>query len=751
MTRRMRALATAVIMAALVGGLTAPAVAAAPDSARPPRDGATGLDAPDRVKVIVTFRAKPGARELKLLRESGARIRHVYRIIPGAAVEIPAGALAALKRNRLVRAVETDHRLTAFDHAAATGDPELEAAWGVEHIGAGTVHAAPTGNRGAGVRVAVVDTGIACTHPDLAANCGGGYDFFANLPFPGGIPFDDHGHGTHVAGTIAALRNGVGVVGVAPEAQVVALKVLGADGSGDYSGLIAALDWAAQPANDIDIVNMSLGGTEASAALEQAVRNASAAGLVLVAASGNVNPFDIWQLLYGCPVAYPARYPEVLATTFTDGNNALTGYSCTGPEVDFGSPGDNITSTLPSVNCAFCSPTGYGAASGTSMASPHLAGSVALLLAAGIADQDGNGRQDEARDRLCATADVGFGVLATPIPTTDPRYPTYFGCGIPNADEAVLGLAPPPPPPANAPPTAVADAATTSEDASVLIDVRANDSDLDGDALTLTAVTQPANGTAAIESGSVRYTPSANWYGTDAFDYTVSDGRGGSATAAVTVTVSSVNDLPTAQAGSGSTLAGTALPITLRGSDVESCATLAFEIVDGPTHGGLVAVGTTTCSAGVSSATLTYTPGAGYSGPDSFTFRTRDGDGAASAVATVSITVSLLPEIHVADLDATRSRIDSRRWRVDITVTVQSGMASVEGARVTFTYKGTYSGTLACTTGAAGMCTIGGTARGKTVTFTVSGVSASGFVYDATRNGDPDGDSTGTKITVARP
>lgn len=122
-----------------------------------------------------------------------------------------------------------------------------------------------------------------------------------------------------------------------------------------------------------------------------------------------------------------------------------------------------------------------------------------------------------------------------------------------------------------------------------------------------------------------------------------------------------------------------------------------------------------------------------------------------SAVATVSITVSLLPEIHVADLDATRSRIDNRRWRVDVTVTVQSGATSVAGASVTFTYKGTYSGTVACTTDAAGTCTIGGTAQGKTVTFTVSGVSASGHIYDATRNGDLDGDSNGTKIAIARP
>src|SRR6185436_20067907 len=109
-------------------------------------------------------------------------------------------------------------------------------------------------------------------------------------------------------------------------------------------------------------------------------------GLLMVAASGNVNPGNINELLNGCAVVYPAAYPQVLSTTFTNGSNALTGYSCTGPEVDFASPGDQIFSTVPIGPCQVCDPHGYMALSGTSMASPHLAGTVALMLDAGVTD-----------------------------------------------------------------------------------------------------------------------------------------------------------------------------------------------------------------------------------------------------------------------------------------------------------------------------------------------------------------------------
>jgi subtilisin len=505
--------------------------------------GATiGAPAPERgrgagelVRVIVNFGGRPGAPGVARIRELGGLVHHRYQLINSVAASVPAPGLAALRASPRVRSVELDGQLVAFDHGPATGDAELEAAWGVEHIGAGQVHAA--GVTGAGVKVGVIDTGIDYSHPDLDGAYAGGWDFYNN----DADPRDDHGHGTHVAGTIAAEANGQGVVGVAPEARLYAYKVLGADGSGDYSHLIAALERAAL-VDGVDVVNMSLGGSVASDALAAAVAAAYARGVTLVAAAGNVNPFDLFQLLYGCPVAYPAAYPEVMATTFTGQLDQLTGYSCTGPQVDFASPGDLINSTVPTGSCSLCAPSGYrGDLSGTSMASPHLAGTVALVLSHGIANAGDPGTlADDVKAHLCATAGLGFGVLTTPITPTDPRYAQYFGCGMTDANNALL-TSPPPTgggePPANQPPLALADSISTPQDTPVTVGVLANDSDPDGDTLTVSALTQPLHGTAALGGGGVRYTPAAGYVGADSFDYAVSDGNGGSATATVSVSV----------------------------------------------------------------------------------------------------------------------------------------------------------------------------------------------------------------------
>ncbi|MFL5770340.1 MAG: S8 family serine peptidase, partial [Chloroflexota bacterium] len=437
MPRSARRCGSVLILAALLNVVAAPATASA-----------AGPDPSVKVKSIVIFNGAPGKAAERTIEKVGGKVRAKLSLVNGLSAFIPRGQLKQLAKEPGVQSVQLDGKLEAFDHNVPTGDHEYDDAWGVHHIGAAAVHAA--GDTGAGVKVAIIDTGIDYIHddpddtpyvvdPEFLHNYKGGHDFVNNDD----DPMDDNGHGTHVAGILAAEKNDYLVVGAAPDADLYALKILDANGNGDESNLILALQWAV--AHDIDVVNMSLGTHTNLAAMQTAVENAAAAGVLLVAASGNINPLSFQEILFGCPVAYPAAYPQVLSTTFTNGNNALTGWSCTGPEVDFASPGDNITSTVPTGSCLLCSPLGYAAESGTSMASPHLAGTVALLLAAGITDAGAPGLFDDVKNQLCAHADVGFGVNSTPIPQNDARYPRYFGCGVLNADGAVLPLIPPTP------------------------------------------------------------------------------------------------------------------------------------------------------------------------------------------------------------------------------------------------------------------------------------------------------------------
>ena len=758
MTRSTRRVRLVLILGAMVAGVLLPG----PAGAASPKDAA----AAERVKVIVTFDAKPGKAAERAIEKYGGKVRTRLTLVNGIAASLSRGEMKHLASEPGVRRVELDPTLTAIDpaveSAAETGDLEYDNAWGVSRIGAAAVHAA--GIRGAGVKVAIIDTGIDYIHddpddtpyvvdPEFNSNYKGGYDFANN----DADPYDDNGHGTHVAGILAAENNGYLVVGVAPAVDLYALKILNANGEGDVSNLILALQWAVD--NDIDVVNMSLGTHEVSPALATAVSNAAAQGLLMVAASGNVNPLDWQELFFGCPVVYPAAYPQVLSTTFTNPNDALTGYSCTGPEVDFASPGDQIFSPVPIGTCMLCKPWGYDALSGTSMASPHLAGTVALLLSAGITDSGSPGLFDDVRARMCSTADPGFGVNSTPIATTDPRYPTYFGCGVVDAAGAVLGLTPPPPP-ANHPPVATDDSLATSEDAAATnIAVLANDTDVDGNTLSTTAVSDPPHGSATINANStVAYTPDPGYSGSDSFTYTVSDGAGGTDTGAVAVTVAAVDDPPSAQPKTASTTSPNAVTITLSGTDPDTCQ-LTFQVVDLPTHGGVGSLSNLACGPGspnTDTATVVYTPTAGYSGPDSFTYRVSDATGA-SAPATVSITVAPAPTlspIHVGDLDATTS-ISGKTWTAHVTIRVDTAThGAVSGAVVTGTWSGGTSGSASCTTTSSGTCSVSkaklARASVASVTFTVIGVVKAGSTYVPGSNHDPDG-GTGTSIVVTRP
>ena len=210
------------------------------------------------------------------------------------AVTLPARRSPALRHNKHVKTVERDATVTTLEPvvaAASTGDLEYDNAWGVEHIGTQgrprrrdhgrTASRSPSSTPASTTSTTSPTTSRTSSTPSSSSNYKGGYDFFND----DADPMDDNGHGTHVAGILAAEKNGYLVVGVAPAVDLYALKILGATGEGDVSDLILALQWAVD--NDMDVVNMSLGTHEISPALATAVANASAAGLLMVAASGN--------------------------------------------------------------------------------------------------------------------------------------------------------------------------------------------------------------------------------------------------------------------------------------------------------------------------------------------------------------------------------------------------------------------------------------------------------------------------------
>ena len=695
----------------------------------------------ERVNVIVSFHAHPNAGGKQAVKDVGGQILRTFQLIDAVSARMPRGRIAALEHKAEVKAVELDQKLVLFDHAPATGNAELEAAWGVEHIGAGDVHAA--GNTGQGVKVGVIDSGIDYFHPDLNEVYVDGWDVINN----DSDPFDDNGHGTHVAGSLAAELNAppAGVVGVAPDVDLYAYKVVDANGDGDYSDLIAALDRAVL-LDHVDVINMSLGAHVPSQALQNEIAQAYAAGVLLVAASGNVDPFTG----QACPVAFPAAYNEVFATSFTGPDNALTGYSCTGPELDFASPGDLINSTVPTGSCMFCAPSGYrGDMSGTSMASPHLAGTVALVLGNGIENAgDPATLADDVKDHLCANTSVGtgvtyFGFFHVPISPTDPRYPDWFGCGVLDANKALITNPPPAGGEPNNPPVAVDDSASVSENGSVFIDVLANDTDPDDDGLSVSDVGTPSHGTAAVEpSGEVLYTPNPGFTGSDSFTYDVTDGLA-SDTGSVSVSVGAVNDPPVANADSASTSEAWPVTVNVLSNDTDPDDNpLTLDSVTQPGHGTAVIDGNA----------VEYTPAPGFSGADAFTYVVSDGQGG-TATGSVNVSVSATPrQMHIADLDAAATR-QTTRWTAKVTIRVRnSSGGAVANVRVTGTWS--TGETMSCTTGSGGNCTVTKSKIGNgvlNVNFQVTGATKLDWAYLASANFDLEGDSDGTLITVFRP
>ncbi len=372
-----------------------------------------------RVKVLIGFNQSPGASEQALVRAAGGTVRHTYSLIPAIAATLPQSAINALENNPAISVIEPDIPIFAIG--------EYDNAWGVQKINAQSVHIG--GNYGSNVQVCVIDSGIDKEHPDLKSNYVGGYDFVNG----DSDPADDNGHGTHVAGTVAAaLADGYGVVGVAPQASIFAYKILAANGSGSFSDAIAAVQECVTKGGQV--TNNSYGASQNPGSLVKAAfDNAAAAGVLHIAAAGNSSTFRICN-----SVGFPARYDSVVAVGATDSSDNVASFSCRGAEVELSAPGVSIQSTYPNGS--------YATASGTSMASPHVAGLAALVFNCGLVDLTGDGSVNSAdvRVRLQQTAldlgtagrdsSYGFGRIradlatancgVSPEPTTVPLPPS---------------------------------------------------------------------------------------------------------------------------------------------------------------------------------------------------------------------------------------------------------------------------------------------------------------------------------------
>ncbi len=240
-------------------------------------------------------------------------------------------------------------------------EPASEIPWGVKRVNAAGAWSATEGR---GIKVAVVDTGVDFKHPDLAANYKGGYNAIVSTA----SPMDDHGHGSHVSGTIAAVKDGKGVVGVAPAVDLYGVKVLDKNGSGQYSWVVGGIEWAVL--NGMKVINMSLGGGSGTEALKQIMIKSKEMGVAVVCAAGNDSG----------PVNFPAKYPEAIAVSASDSSDKIASFSSRGPEIVVIAPGVNVYSVRKG--------GGYTTMSGTSMACPHVAGLAALAVGAGAQGSD---------------------------------------------------------------------------------------------------------------------------------------------------------------------------------------------------------------------------------------------------------------------------------------------------------------------------------------------------------------------------
>jgi subtilisin len=252
--------------------------------------------------------------------------------------------------------IEDDPKVTVHGTVFKPAARETGIPWGVQEIKAPQAWSLTTGHR---IKVGVIDTGVDFNHPDLKQSLARGI----NLLNRGALPHDDNGHGTHIAGTIAAANQLHGMIGVAPRSTIYPVKAFDQNGSAFVSDIILGIEWCVR--NRVDVINMSFGMKTRSKSLLNAVSNAYNSGVIIVASSGNDGKRK--------SIDYPARYPQTIAVGATNRLRRVAPFSNRGLHIDIYAPGDKILSSWLRGK--------YNEMSGTSMATSHVTGAIALLLA----------------------------------------------------------------------------------------------------------------------------------------------------------------------------------------------------------------------------------------------------------------------------------------------------------------------------------------------------------------------------------
>lgn len=342
-------------------------------------------DHPDRIldTLLVAFEPSEQAALEQRVAALGAEVKF-FAFIPGSAVVYTGEG----RGNGVEEALRGLDGLVDVQHDVRTSltytpnDPRYTQQYGPQQISAPKAWDVTRADHS--VKIAIMDTGIAFTHEDLAANICGSASFVPSAPTAN----DDFGHGTHVAGIAAApISNAKGIAGMA-NACILAIKVLDGNGGGNFDWLVSGVNWAI--GQGAKVITMSLSGCcNPGVMVENAMNAAWNAGIFIDGSAGNAGCPNVLggQVLglAGFSAGYPGAYSKVMAVASTSQGETPSVFSQCGPQVDLAAPGGNVLSTLPICvggQPELCSNNGYGGLSGTSMSAPHIAGVAALMYAA---------------------------------------------------------------------------------------------------------------------------------------------------------------------------------------------------------------------------------------------------------------------------------------------------------------------------------------------------------------------------------